>query len=334
MKKISKYILFFWFGFTLLVYASVLVSPLFFEYGSIISFGIPVLILANVVLLILSIAGRSKRWWVYTLLLLFSWPFLRTTVGFNDSSNSSDNAVKVLSYNVKWFLEDNKNNYENAIKWIADQDADILCFQEFYPKKDISNRIMKQGGYYNATFKNRYNVALYSKYPIVSKGLLFPDNAFNNVLYADLRVGKRMLRVYSVHLQSMGINPEKIQDSEGIKAEYENVLLRILKGSKERTRQLEQLLAHADDSPYPVIIAGDFNDTPYSYNYFKVKSQFKNAFEEKGRGLGVTYNGKLPFLRIDNQFFSEEVAIVDFDTENKVYFSDHFALVGKYRIID
>lgn len=311
-----------------------LISPLVFEYSAIISFGIPVLILANFVLLVLSVISSSKRWWVYLLLLLCSWPFLNTTFGFNTEKSKSDNSIKVLSYNVKWFMEDRKNNYDQAINWVVDQEADILCFQEFYPERKISERIVKKGKYYNATIDDRYNVALYSKYPIINKGLLFSEYTFNNVLFADLKKGNDTLRVYSVHLQSMGINPDKIQDSEGIKAEYENVMLRILKGSKERTKQLKRLLEHADKSPYPVIIAGDFNDTPFSYNYFQVRSDYKNAFEEVGKGLGVSYNGKIPFLRIDNQFFSEGLEAQDFETINDVYFSDHFPVIGNYRIKD
>ena len=51
--------------------------------------------------------------------------------------------------------------------------------------------------------------------------------------------------------------------------------------------------------PYPYIISGDFNDTPSSYAVNQMAKGFKNAFREKGTGLGRTYNGDFPNYQID-----------------------------------
>ncbi len=333
MQKIRKYFLLIWFSLTVLIYASVLVSPLHFEYSSLISLAIPFFIVLNLIGLLLSLMFKMKRWWVYLLLLLLAWPFFNVLLQFNKHDSIDKEDVKVLSYNVKWFVDARENNYQDVIDWLLEQEADILCLQEFYPRKNISSRIMKDGGYQNATIDSRFNVALYSKYPIVNKGLLFPDSELNNVLYADLQKGDQVIRVYSVHLQSMGINPDKIQDREGIQTEYEDVKLKLLNGGKERANQVEVLLEHAKGSPHPVIIAGDFNDTPFSHNYFKLKRRYNNSYEQKGQWMGVTYNGKIPFLRIDNHFYDQErLDLIRFNTLGDIYYSDHFPLIGYYRI--
>lgn len=333
MRKFKKYFLLIWVVFTLLVYASVFISPLMFPYSPIISLGIPLLIFLNSVAFVGSIILASKKWWLYLGLLLVAIPFVNVMIQFNQQKSSHED-LKILSYNVKWFFDARQNNYQDAIDWLVSQQADIVCLQEFYPLKNISKRIIDNGAYYNATFKKRYNVAIYSKYPIVDKGLLFPDSEFNNVLYADVQKGDEIFRIYSVHLQSMGIKPEKIQDREGIQTEYEDVKIRLIQGAKERAEQIRILLDHADKSPYPVIIAGDFNDTPYSFNYFKINQLYDNAFEEKGKGFGTTYNGAIPFLRIDHQFFSNGFEATGFETLNKVNYSDHFPIIGYYRFKD
>lgn len=332
MKILGKYVRFVWFGFALLIYASVLVSPLLFAYGSIISFGIPLVIIANVALLIFSIVIKSGRWWIYALLIGIAYPFFQVSLQFNDSSAEAEADLKILSYNVRSFTEARAGNYQEALDWILNQEADVICFQEFYPGRNIAKRLLQGGNYNAANLKSRYNVTIYSKHTIVNQGVLLTESKINNILFVDIAKGKDTLRVYSAHLQSMGIRPEKIEDGEDLKEEYEDVKMKVLKGSKERTRQMKVLLAHAAASPYPVIVSGDFNDTPFSYNYFHMRSAYKNAFEEAGKGFGFTYNGLIPFLRIDNQFYSEGLEAVNFTTFSDIYYSDHYPIIGLYRI--
>ena len=333
MQKLKKYFLLIWFTLTITVYSSVLVSPLSFEYGSLLSLAIPILIILNLIGLFSCLLFNMKKWWVYLILLIFAWPFFNVLVQFNSHDSIEEDDLKVLSYNVKWFIDARENNYQGVIDWLLEQEPDVLCLQEFYPRRNISARIIKDGGYENATIDSRSNVALYSKYPIINKGLLFPESELNNVLYADLQKDDQFIRVYSVHLQSMGINPEKIQDREGIQTEYEDVKLKLLKGGKERAAQVKVLLEHTQNSPHPVIIAGDFNDTPFSHNYFKLKRLYNNAHEHKGQWLGVTYNGKIPFLRIDHHFYDQKgLDLISFSAFDNIYYSDHFPLIGYYRI--
>lgn len=332
MKAILRLPLIIWFFGTLLVYSSVLVSPLFFKYSGAISFGIPILIILNLIYLIIAIIFKWKSGFVALLLLVIAYPFIKIGLSFSGPQEPENETFKLVNYNVKSFTDAKQNNYSDVIDWIEDEDADIFCFQEFYPLRDISKRIA-QGGQYNVSMhQNRFHVAIFSKFPIINDGLVFSDDHLNNVRFADLKIKGDTIRVYSVHLESMGINPDKIQDTDGIKAEYENVKNRFVNTSASRTEQIKTLIQHIEGCDYPVLIAGDFNDVPFSYNYFQFKKKFKNAFEEVGSGFGVTYNGKIPFLRIDNQFYSKGLEARSLKTVNNVYFSDHFPLIGNYEI--
>lgn len=335
MRILGKYFGLIWLMIASLIYASIFISPLTFEYVSILTFAIPIAIVVSAALFVLAIVFRSKFWYFYLFAALLGWPYYSLSYeSGNELNDTVDPDFSVLNYNVKWFGEARENNYEEVINWLIDQDVDLLCLQEYYPDRKISERIKARGGYFDATDKKRFNVALFSKYPILDRGLLFAEEEFNNVLFADIKIKSDTVRFYSLHLESMGINPEKLQDSEGIRAEYDDVKFRLLKGSQARARQINALMDHVEKSPYPVILAGDFNDVPYSYNYFKVKRQLKNSFEEGGQGFGITYNGKIPFLRIDNQFFGDGLELLHFHTENNVFYSDHFPIIGKYRVID
>lgn len=335
MRIFGKYFGLIWLIFSALVFTSVLISPLFFQYASIVSFAIPIVMVATFAMFVLSVLFNSRYWYYYLITLFFAWPYYQLTFSFTESTNSGlSKDFSVLNYNVKWFTEARQNNYDDVINWIVDQEADVLCFQEYYPRPDINQRLMKRGNYFDATGNSRYNVALFSKHPILSKGLLFDEKKLNNVFYADIKIKQDTVRFYSLHLESMGIDPEKLQDSDGIRNEYDDVKFKILNGSRARAKQIEVLLDHVAESPYPVVLAGDFNDVPYSYNYFKLGEKLKNAFEEKGRGLGATYNGKIPFLRIDNQFFGDGLELLHFHTLNNVNYSDHFPIMGSYRVLD
>ena len=88
-----------------------------------------------------------------------------------------------------------------------------------------------------------------------------------------------------------------------------------------------------DESPYPVILAGDLNELPYGYAYGRLRAKLKNSFEEKGFGFGFTYHKILSFLRIDNQFFDDrKIEILNFRTLSNVPFSDHYPVKAWYII--
>jgi len=265
-------------------------------------------------------------------MVVIGWPFINVGLSFSGNDNLDQEGIKVLNYNVKWFSDAKKDNYNEAVKWLGEIDADIISFQEFYPGKGILNRIVEKGNYYVSIGKQKNTNAIFSKFPIINDGLLLEIDQFNNIRFADVVVKKDTIRVYGVHLQSMGIDPDKIQDSEGIKNEYDDIRSRFIFSSASRTEQINTLLDHVKECEYPVLVIGDFNDVPFSYNYFQLRKIFSNAFEKGGSGIGATFNNKIPYLRIDNQFYSSRFKLKSFKTINSVYFSDHFPLIGIYEL--
>ena len=104
------------------------------------------------------------------------------------------------------------------------------------------------------------------------------------------------------------------------------------KGFQKRAEQLKEVEIYIQNSPYPVILCGDLNDLPYSYTYTRLNKFLNNAFEKAGNGFGFTHNGKLNFLRIDNQFFDSRFQIHSFETIHSIKFSDHYPIKAVYSL--
>jgi vancomycin resistance protein VanJ len=70
---------------------------------------------------------------------------------------------------------------------------------------------------------------------------------------------------------------------------------------------------------------GDFNDTPQSYAYRKIRKGMVDAFRKAGRGFGNTYSGELPSFRIDYILHDEAFFPYEFE-RTKIDYSDHFPI--------
>jgi endonuclease/exonuclease/phosphatase family metal-dependent hydrolase len=325
------------------------------------SFIIPVALAVNAILLILSLAMRKKSSLYYVLALVIGSNYVVSTVGVKylfKSSDTTEFTFDVLSFNTGANLErqevaaehENTETTNSLSEWIFDLDADVQCYQEFIDRRrksgfDLLNRL-KTKGYqsyfsFDSVNSNRYGQVLgtliTSKYPILKSGdVLASENGFNRISYVDLLIRKDTIRVINVHLESMGLKPFHPANATGFESRKENTRILIAKlkeGVFERSEQIKVLSAFVETSPYPVVCAGDFNDLPYSYSYQFLRKRMKNAFEQAGKGFGFTYNGHtLRILRIDNQFYSTGLSAVQFTTHNDVHLSDHFPLVGRYKI--
>lgn len=278
--------------------------------------------------------------------------FLVATVGWHLFQTEPCGTFKILSFNAKAFggMAPNKirNDEENVrlIRQIVKSDAQILCIQEFYdnPKSKTYNVIdrLKINGfryiYFSKAKTYRWGgsvgMAICSKYQILSKQTIRKKTDSNNqIIRAKIDVDGQNLVLINMHLQSIFIKEQDIA-AENMKENFISAVSRIFGKMKvafqARTKQIDLLLASTLDEDLPVIICGDMNDTPYSNAYVRLRDSFQNGFEEKGLGFGITYNGKIPLLRIDHQFANEKLKINRFKTRKDITGSDHFATEACY----
>lgn len=331
------------FAATLLAYLSVYVSPAAFWPAGFVSLAIPFLLLINLVLLVLYFI-RKRRLAVLPLLALgLGYPYVTASVVFRSPAEKPPSSFSMLSYNVRVFnlyahLRPSKGR-RPMVDWLVQTEADVKCLQEFYNDDssqvlNTTQALLEQGKYHSyvhPSLVNRigaeFGLAIFSRFPILERGeVTTEDDSLQYAIFANLQTPSGPVRVYNVHLQSMSIDENTLGDQE----EYPSIARKLKNGFTARARQVDHLLAHIQDSPYPVVVGGDFNDIPYSYSYFTLRGHLDNAFEAAGRGFGFSYNGKLFFLRIDNQFFSKTLKAERFTTYRDVSFSDHFPIKAEY----
>lgn len=327
------------------------IPPREFWYSAFLVLLIPVIIIIQFLMAFIWLFKRNILFILPLILLGLNWKYIKRTVTFA-SRNDDKTELTVLSYNVRVFnvyphlADKGLQSSQKMIDFVIKCDADVICLQEFYndSKDTLFNTIKRIRSkykyyYYNETYTNglgaTFGMVIFSKYPIISHDkVLFSEKSNNQILYADIAFKDAVIRVYNMHLQSMNINDEEISGSHFNK-EYKNkimqALLKYKNGTIRRSKQVDRLIKNIHSSPYKVIVCGDLNDPPYSYTYEKLSDILNNAFEQKGNGFGFSFNGKLPFLRIDHQFCDPNLEVTFFETQSNITFTDHFPIKAGYR---
>jgi endonuclease/exonuclease/phosphatase family metal-dependent hydrolase len=236
------------------------------------------------------------------------------------------NTLSVLSYNVRLFNAYEKNPKADAPQIISEmlfeESPDVVCVQEYYKPNTIDFSMYPHQYIHFKSEKAKLGHAIFSKYPLINTGAFDFEETYNNTLYADVVKDTDTIRIYSLHLQSLGIIPRVsfLQESDN-----EKLRKRVSRAFEMQQNQVEAILEHKSKTKHPVILSGDFNNTPFSYSYRKLKDGMQDAFRERGNGLGTTFKFEKYPMRIDYIFASEGLEILLFDTLKKT-FSDHYAV--------
>jgi endonuclease/exonuclease/phosphatase family metal-dependent hydrolase len=302
--------------------------PKTFPTLSLLSLVVSLLIIANIVFAVYWAVRFQRRFFVSFTVLLVSYFYFNVFYEVSTEADASEykNTLSVLSYNVRLFNAYEKHPKADASQVIAEtlseQNPDIVCIQEYYRPNNVD---FSSFPYQYIHFKDRkakLGHAIFSKYPLINTGAFDFKDTYNNTLYADVVKGKDTIRVYSLHLQSLGIIPRV---SFLQKTDNEKLRKRISRAFEKQQSQVEAIIADKSKSKYPVVLCGDFNNTPFSYSYRKLKDGMQDAFRERGNGLGTTFLFEWFPMRIDYIFASQGLDILSFETMKKT-FSDHYAV--------
>lgn len=263
-------------------------------------------------------------------------------ISFNISApDQAKETFDVLSFNSKLFREEDTYDEfsDEMIDWVINDTSSIKCIQEFctnptWPGLDIYGE-MERSGYHGYSFASKtmhsQGLAIFTKFPIVNAGTLFKRKlTVNNIIFADIKIGEDTVRVYNCHLSSMNILLYEYKSLKEPKNKAKKLISKLRDGGNSRLKEIDLLLEHAAQSPHPVLICGDFNEIPYSFNYFKLKELYSNSFEEAGNGFGFTLNNALFFLRIDHQFYGDKIEAKRYEVDKSMRISDHFPTRGWY----
>ena len=232
-------------------------------------------------------------------------------------------ALKVMSYNVRSFIDDNRERQlDSIVKIIKAVNPDILCLQEM-GFSDIADSLLEPlKPMPHSLSRVNLSPAIYSRYPIIRASRM---DTLKNFVWADIVIKKDKnnedtIRVFNNHLHSTAIRRDDsnyIENHEYLEGDslgkVHSMVKRLTENNRVRAEQADTLAALVATSPYPVIVCGDFNDTPVSYTYRTVARKLNDPYRKVGRGYSHTYRGFFDMLRIDYIFYSDEFEALSYE---------------------
>ncbi len=322
---------------TVIAYLSVYIPADVLWFSGIISWSIFGFLILQIDFLIFWFLKKPRYIYIPLITLALGFQFIKATFNVEKPDNKlSVESFSVLSYNIRALnifkkQSETDSNSKNIVKWIVNQKSDILFLQEYCKmtgektQLDIQ-KLLKKKKYYAHIVLNKYNksgqhfgLAIFSRYKIIDKGFITYDTTRNGFLYADILIKKDTIRFFNAHLKSWG----KVFNTDDKNKE---LITHIKQVFLKHNKQVKVLVNHVLNSPYQVILGGDFNEIPYSNLYLKLKKILENAFERKGKGFGFTYTQNLLLLRIDHFFYSKSLTLKKFTTLNHITYSDHYPI--------
>ncbi|RAJ16787.1 endonuclease/exonuclease/phosphatase family protein [Olleya aquimaris] len=313
----------------LLSYVLPNIPPKTFATLSVLSLGVPFLILLNVLFFVYWLFKIKKQLLLSLIVVTIGYFLFGSLYKFSNWEEDGTESLSIMNYNVRLFnlyeWIPGKDIDQKLVEFVKKENPDILCLQEYQIQDDVDFSNYKYKYEKLEGQKIKMGQAIFSKYPIIHSGSIeFPKTA-NNAIFADIVKEKDTIRVYNLHLQSLRIDPRV----QSLTTENSEKLINgIGETFKMQQSQAELFLKHKTNSPYKVIISGDFNNSAFSYVYKTIKADMKDAFKQQGNGFGRTYNFKFFPLRIDFLLVDKSYTINSFKTYD-VEYSDHYPIMAR-----
>ena len=299
----------------LVSYIAPRVHPDFFWYISLLGIFFPAILIINIIFGIYWLFCWKKYFWANLVIILLGTSHIDNIIAnqknildqkkFNELQKNKkhqfDQLINIMSYNVRLFNKNENIDDDDIVNKIRDvirkEKPNILCIQEF----NLTNETTKIFDLYNQKNANDNKLQIITEYKVIKTGYIKSKNI---CVYKDI-VLNDTIRVYNIHLQSNWV--------KSMKSSYQN-----------RVNEALKIKKHINKSPYPVIVCGDFNDTPISYTYSNLKNGLADSFKESGIGIGNSYVS-IPTLRIDYILHSKKYKSYNYK-KNKYELSDHFPI--------
>jgi len=330
------------------------VSPEAFPRISLLPLLFPAFLLLNLLFIIFWLIFKVKRVWLPIAGMALCFSFIRDYIPINPSFlqtsvtvDEPQSTLRILSYNTRCFGGSNSTDEEGrnlVVEYVAATDADIICLQEASGSKrnDLDKR-MQELGFESYNHKGQ---AIYSRLHIIKTDTLCYPTRSNAGIQALLFDGQDTILFINNHFESNQLSDlikDDYRDVIGNRARnaYEKEIRDTIR--KELAPMINQLTkaaplraAQADSVqhiiqrwlPRPVIVCGDFNDTPVSYTLRILTRDLQSAFRQSGNGLGYTFHEKGFPVRIDHILFSpDHWQSRHTRVDNTISASDHYPIL-------
>ena len=302
------------------------IPPKVFPLLNLLSLAFPFLMIANLLLCFFWIFSWRKRAFVFLLIsTLFLTPVRRWINYSEPKSEKAD--FKVLTFNNKY----NDYGLEEVKNYIKSFNADVIFLQES-GYSGLGNSDFEEMKY---SLHNR-RISFFSKYQIVEQDTI-PLIDKGKSVYADVIIKGKRIRFINVYLEPFQLHKSMVKPTEDLEengTKAKSLVRRFMPVFKKHEEQVQILKSFIEKSPYPVILAGDFNSVPNSYEYYTISGVLKDCFLESGTGLATSFHDyKIP-IRIDYVFSSENLKSTYYQVDRSQKLSDHYPVLVKFSLKD
>ncbi len=308
---------------------------------------LPVFLLINLVFLFFWLVFKWRMVWISVLGLVLAYVPISIYMPLNSSQDIPEGALKIISYNVCAYGGNFKydDGFEKVRDYLVEEKPDIVCIQE-----DIDTWRRYVFLHYEKTFAyndtmviannpQSYNaLGIHSKYPIIHRErIAYPSKANGSVAWW-LKVGDDTLIVVNNHFESCHLNKDDraqyLQMIKGkmprdsVREESKLLLVKLAEANAKRSGQIRTVRQYAlDHGQYPMIVCGDFNDSPISYSRHAMAEVLTDCYATTGKGIGLSYNQKAFSFRIDHFFCNDRLQPYRCEIDGKMDASDHNPLI-------
>lgn len=244
----------------------------------------------------------------------------------------------LMSYNVRgFFTDDGRSDARQYADFFASEVLpDVVCMQEFdcsAPDIVVLDSLFEGYHMREATEFGNVSVRTYSRFPIVASGDISGQGRGTSQ-WCDIVVRDDTIRIFNNHLYSMHISPDDSRDiSQGRiffdDGRIQSIVALIRDNSSIRAQHVDTLTQVVASTRHAHVVCGDFNDTPMSYVYRRMRRDMKDAFVEAGHGYGYTFRPMHKLLRIDYIMSSPDIEIDSFESLKECTLSDHLPIISR-----
>ncbi len=329
------------------------INPASYPLLSTLGMTFPVFLIINLLFIFFWLTFKWKRLWIPLAGYALAYPPLTLYMPMNSTQEVPDSTITFISYNVCSYGGNYKYHeaFDTIHHYLARQKADIVCIQEDVDtwRRYVLPRYQKTFPYNDTIFLSTKSdltnaLGIHSRYPILKREQIRYTSVANGSVAWYLKIGKDTVIVINNHLETTHLTKEEREEyttmikgkmgRDTIREESMQLLKKLGYSNALRAKGADAVHAYIEaHKQYPMIVCGDFNDNPISYSRRTIAKGLTDCFAETGRGIGLSFNQKGFFFRIDHILCSSHFTPYNCQVDDEMDASDHYPIMCKLKLV-
>ena len=279
----------------------------------------PIFLLINMAFLFFWLVFKWRMAWIPVVGYVFAYVPISIYFPVNSRQELPEDALKIISYNVCTYGGNYKyeDGFGPILDYLREEKADIVCIQEDVDswRRYVFKEYQKDYAY-NDTMVIANNptslnaLGIHTRFPIVRRERINYSSVANGSAAWWLQIDGDTVIVVNNHFESCHLTTDDRQQyrqilhgeisGDSARQGSKQLLVKLAEANSKRCGQIDAVRRYVEEHrQYPVIVCGDFNDSPISYSRHAMSKSLTDCFVETGKGIGLSYNQKAFSFRID-----------------------------------